>query len=312
MAAATPLRPESDHCQRWSKGRHSWRHLSEGGFDARLFDIAPVDEAAARTIVERHHYARSLPAVRMSWGLFTRDESLVDDGALFVGGRPLLGVACLSVPMTAAVLSNVFPDLEPFTESLELGRLVLTDAVPANAESWFLTRVWRQAAARGVRGVVSFADPLPRQRIVEQLQPDGTRAERVERLSPGHVGACYQGAGARACGRSTPRTLLHLPRRGEVLSERTLSKIRTQESGAEAGERRLVSLGATPRKAGQAPRAWLHQALEEVGATRLRHPGNFRYAWPLGSRTAKRRVTIALPPSPYPKAAHDLLPALYP
>ena len=27
--------PESSSCQRWTLGRHSWRHLSEGGFEAQ-------------------------------------------------------------------------------------------------------------------------------------------------------------------------------------------------------------------------------------------------------------------------------------
>jgi hypothetical protein len=33
--------------------------------------------------------------------------------------------------------------------------------VPANGESWFLARCWEMAARQGVRGVVSFSDPVP-------------------------------------------------------------------------------------------------------------------------------------------------------
>lgn len=307
-AAAITLRPESPYCQRWQSGRHSWRHVSEGGFDRGLFDVAPISEAAARAVVERHHYARTLPAVRLSWGLFTTDERLVDESTVIVDGRSLVGVVCLSVPMSTAVLTNVFPTLDPFTQSLELGRLVLTDPVPANAESWFLTRVWRQAADRGIRGVVSFADPLPRRRRISELDAAGRPVERIEVLSPGHVGACYQGAGAIACGRSTARTLLYLPRHGEVLSERTISKIRLQHSGSDAAERRIVELGAAPRRRGEDPRTWLRQALDDVGAVRVRHPGNYRYAWPIGDRRIRRDVTIGLPSTPYPKAATGILP----
>lgn len=300
--------PSSPYCQRWAEGRHSWRHVSEGGFDASQFVVHPIPEALARSVVARHHYAGTLPATRLSWGLLTRDERLIDDSTPQMGGLGLVGAACLSVPMTASVLSNVFPQLEPFAESLELGRLVLTDPVPANAESWFLTRVWRQAAVAGIRGIVSFADPLPRQRITLRTLQDGTAAEVVETLSPGHVGACYQGAGAIACGRSTARTLVYLPRHGTVLSERTLSKIRLQESGSAAAERHLVALGATPRRISQDPRTWLRSALDDVGATRLRHPGNFRYAWPIGTRRERRRSTIAIPPTPNPKADTHRLP----
>jgi len=302
------LRPESPFCQRWNEGRHSWRHISEGGFNRRLFDVAPIPEVAARAVVERHHYARTLPAVRMSWGLFTTDDRLVDETTVLVDGRALVGVLCLSVPMSTAVLTNVFPTLDPFTQSLELGRLVLIDSVPANAESWFLMRAWRQAADLGIRGVVSFADPLPRRRVTATVDEHGLTVDRVEVLSPGHVGACYQGAGAIACGRSTARTLLYLPRHGEVLSERTVSKIRLQHSGSGSAERRIVELGARPRRRGEDPRVWLRQALDDVGAVRVRHPGNYRYAWPVGDRRIRRTVTIGLLATSYPKAATGVLP----
>lgn len=306
---STSRNPSSPYCQRWAESRHSWRHVSEGGFDATQFDVRPIPEALARSIVTRHHYAGTLPATRLSWGLLTRDDRLIDDSTPLSDDLGLVGVACLSVPMTASVLTNVFSQLEPFTESLELGRLVLTDPVPANAESWFLTRVWRQAAAAGLRGIVSFADPLPRQRVISHTLPDGTATEVVETISPGHIGACYQGAGAIACGRSTARTLIYLPRHGTVLSERTLSKIRLQESGSAAAERHLVTLGATPRRSSQDPRTWLRSALDDIDAIRLRHPGNFRYAWPIGTRRQRRRSTIAITSTPRPKADTHRLPA---
>ena len=101
--------PESSSCQRWTLGRHSWRHLSEGGFDARQFSVDEIPESVARSFVCRHHYAASYPAGRMAWGLFS--ETGEDPASL-------VGVAVLSVPMSAAVVSNVFPELAPFTQSL--------------------------------------------------------------------------------------------------------------------------------------------------------------------------------------------------
>ena len=199
------------------------------------------------------------------------------------------------------------PTAAPYTESLELGRFVLTDT-PANAESWFLARVFALARAAGIRGVVSFADPMPRSRIVRDDTPDG-ELTRVENVQPGHVGSIYQALNARACGRSTARTLTYLPEHGLVVSARALSKIRAQESGARAAEGRLVALGAVPRRTGQDPRDWLPTALREAGAVKVRHPGNFRYAWPLGSPSDRRRARISLPATRYPKAATDLLPA---
>lgn len=45
--------------------------------------------------------------------------------------------------------------------------------------------------------------------MITRTLPNGTASDVVETVSPGHVGSCYQGAGAIACGRSTART--HLP-----------------------------------------------------------------------------------------------------
>lgn len=93
-----------------------------------------------------------------------------------------------------------------------------------------------------------------------------------------------------------------------MLSERTLSKIRTGEPGADAGERHLITLGARTRRAGEDPRIWLREALVDVGVRKIRHPGNHRYAWPLGTARQRRQQLIALERTAYPKAAKDLLP----
>lgn len=291
--------PASPYCQRWSDGRHSWRHVAEGGFDASRFEITTIPEATARAFTIRHHYAASFPAARFTYGLVTDDETLRIDGTM-IDGKALVGVAVLSVPMHARVLTNVFPDLEPFTESLELGRFVLTDT-PANAESWFLGRLFRRAASDGIRGIVSFADPLPRHRTVTDIDDAGQVATRLEQVTPGHCGVIYQAANALSLGRSTARTLTYVPRAGLVLSARTLSKIRGQERGSDAAERHLVDLGATPRGPRADPSAWLRDALDEIGARSVRHPGNYRYAWTIGPGAARRRDRVLLPRTPYPK-----------
>ena len=121
--------------------------------------------------VERHHYAGTYVASRLRYGLWERDGTLV-------------GVAVLSIPVQRAVLTRPFPELEPYQESLELGRFVLADHVPANGESWFLGQVFRLAQHEGVRGIVSFSDPVARRDL----------AGRV--VFPGHVGAIYQASNA--------------------------------------------------------------------------------------------------------------------
>lgn len=66
-------------------------------------------------------------------------------------------------------------------------------------------------------------------------------------------------------------------------------------------ERQLVQLGARPLRAGETPSRWLTDALDTVGASRLRHAGNWRYCFPIGTPAQRRRVRIALPTTPYPK-----------
>jgi hypothetical protein len=190
--------------------------------------------------------------------------------------------------MGAAVLTGVFPRLEPMVESVELGRFALLDEIPANAESWMLARVFHLAALAGVRGVVSFSDPMPR------------RSSTGAVLTPGHVGTIYAASYAVYTGRGTPRTILLLPD-GTVLSDRAAQKVRAQERGHLHVERRLVSLGAPPLDGAQ-PAAWLRAALVAVGARRVRHRGNHRYCFRLG-RTRRERdaVLIDLPSRPYPK-----------
>jgi hypothetical protein len=166
-AAPAEVSPPSDWCLRWRDGRSRWRHRSEGGFDTARYEAAPLDDRTAKAYVERHHYTRSYVASRLRYGLWDRRGAL-------------LGVAVLSVPVRKEVLTGPFPELEPFAESLELGRFLLADRVPANGESWFLGRVFRLAGREGVRGVVSFSDPVARRDAAGRL------------VFPGHIGGIYQ------------------------------------------------------------------------------------------------------------------------
>lgn len=257
-------------CLRWRDRRHSWRRRSEGGFDRDDYTVAPLAELDAKAFVVGHHYSGSYPASIHRYGM-RRDGQLV-------------GVAVLSGPVQTKVLTNAFPTLTPFTQAVELGRFVLVDDIPANGESWFLARCFEHAADLGVRGVVSFSDPLPR--IV-----DGRT------VMPGHVGLIYQASNAAYCGRGTARTLTVL-RDGSVLNDRSMQKIRQLERGHEHVERLLVDHGATPRR-GAAPAAWLADALAQIGARPVRHRGNHRYLFTIGA--ARRHTAIGFTPAAYPK-----------
>lgn len=265
----------TEFCQRWRERRHSWRHRSEGGFDSSRYEVAPVAEAAARAFVEQHHYSGCYPASRLRYGLYS--------------GHWLVGVAVLSVPVQRSVLTLPFPGLTPYSESLELGRFVLLDQVPANAESWFLARAFELAATAGIRGVVSFSDP------VQRTTTDGSI------VMPGHIGTIYQATNARYLGRSTPRTLLMLPD-GTTLSARAVAKVQAGDRGHAYAERQLVQFGAPALEEGQDRHEWTRAALTAAGVRRVRHRGNHRYAFALGGPAARRSLLIGLESGPYPKS----------
>jgi len=259
LMSTTPA--DTTVCQRWLEGAHSWRPISEGGFNRAEYAVAPVPEALAKSFVRTHHYSTSYPASRLRYGLYE--------------GPELVGVAVLSIPVRKEVLTGVFPQLAPYRESLELGRFVLLNRVPANAESWFLAALFEQAADEGVRGIVSFSDPVAR-----------TNA-RGERLFAGHVGTIYQATNATYLGRSRPR-ILRLKADGSVFNDRTAAKAGT----------------------GQRGHAYAEAQLEGAGELRkLRHGGNHRYAFTLGNRRERKalaRDLAAFAPLPYPKRTDEV------
>jgi hypothetical protein len=174
----------SDWCQRWRGRAHTWRHRSEGGFDARRYEVELLDEKRSKLFVLEHHYSSSFPAAKTRFGL-------VDTSG---GERRLCGVAVFGIPVSQAVLTRSLPDLVPFQESLECSRFVLTDDCPA-PESWFLARCFEELLILGVRGIVSFADPVPRRDTSGAL------------IAVGHIGIIYQATNAHYLGRATARTV---------------------------------------------------------------------------------------------------------
>jgi hypothetical protein len=252
-------------CQRWRDRHPSWRPDREH-FNPLAHEVfAFSDDATPKAFVERHHYAASYPAARFRFGLHQR----------FVG---LVGVAVFSVPMHPAVLA-------PWSmrDAVELGRLVLLDEVPANAESWFVRRCLDLLTREGLAGVVSFSDPEPRTTSDGQL------------VFVGHAGTVYAALGARFAGRATARTLRLLPD-ARSFSARAASKIRSRERGWEYAVEQLVAQGARAPAAGEDLRPWLAAQLPRITRT-MRHQGNYRYL--LGLTEGARKMLPA--GSPYPK-----------
>lgn len=275
MTLDLPASAYSSTCQRWTGRRQSWRPVGEP-FHPGRYEVRPIaDDTTARNFVIANHYSGSYVSALHRFGLYHAAR--------------LVGVAVYSSPTSNAVLTCVLPDLRPHVESVELGRFVLEDAVPGNGESWFLARCHEQLQAAGVAGVVSFADPIPRQ------LPTG------EQVAPGHVGTIYQASNAVYTGRGCPRTLWVLPD-ATIMNGKALQKIRDQDQGHGYAERLLQRWGASPMLPGEDPKLWLRKAKADAGVRTFRHPGNHRYVFRLG-RHARRHVRVALPAQTYPKHA---------
>lgn len=290
----------TDWCQRWNLRQHSWTHRRAGGFRSELYRVVPICERTARSYVCTHHYLGSFPAARRNYGLYLTGTAPADPSVLPDPAAPpdadLVSVAVFGIPASRAVLTNPLPDLEPYTESLELSRFVLEGEAltpgqrggraPGNSESWFLARTLERLADEGVRAVVAFSDPVP-------------RVINGRTIFPGHQGLIYRASNAHYAGRSTPRLITLLPD-GTTLSDRAISKIRRQESGHAYAERRLIALGANPRIGGAATAsAWLNDALHEISATRVRHAGCHRYILAT-TRAQRRALRLRLDARPYP------------
>ena len=194
--------------------------------------------------------------------------------------------------MAKAVLTGPFPTLEAYQQSLELGRFCLVDECPSNSETFFLARAFRLAAQVGVRGIVSFSDPFARTDLDGNL------------IFPGHIGHIYICANSLYLGRSSSRRIILLPD-GSVLSHRAIQKVRQRERGHEYVERNLIRFGARAPRAGQSPSEWIIQALEDIGARKLDHPGNHRYAFRVGTPAQRRSTPIGMTEEPYPQRSPD-------
>lgn len=255
--------------QRWKLGRNYWRVDRDEGFRKAHYTIDEIKDSVAKKFVVEHHYSGSYPIAMERVGLFH--------------GRTLVGVCVFSIPINNSVVPR-YTGLAA-EQGTELGRFVLLDEVPYNAESYFLAgafKVLRELRA-SVSAVVAYSDPMPR----------STASGDV--VLPGHIGIAYQASNALYLGRASSKTL-HLTPSGIALSSRAISKVRLQEHGAQSAENRLVKLGATPRSFGQDPSEWIDNILASDKFRKVRHPGNHIYAWALGNQRNKAHLIKSFAP----------------
>lgn len=243
-------------CQRWRTGRATYRPAGEP-IATRDYEVAAIpDDRTAKTFVLEHHCAASYPAARYRFGLYR--------------GAELAGVAVFSQPARPEVLRPLPGDPKA---SVDLGRFVLLDAVPANGETWFLARCFELLRREAIVGVVSFSDPVPR--------ADAAGAVTFR----GHVGCIYQAHNAVYLGRTRADWMRLLPD-GTSLHNRALAKARARDRGWRYVVELLERYGAAPapRVADLGP--WLDVWVPRL-TRRVRHAGNHKFAWGL-DRAAKR------------------------
>lgn len=259
-------------CQRWRERRDSYRPAGET-IDPSRYGVEPVEERDAKAFVCAHHYSGSYPAARVRVGLYLSRPFWAPE---------LVGVCVFGVPAQARTLPRYAPGAE---DGVVLSRFVLLDEVPANGETWFLSRAFRvlRSELPAVGAIVGYSDP------VKRTTTDGAV------VLPGHVGTIYQAHNGRYLGRSGSETL-HLAPDGRVVSRRALSKIRNDERGAAYAYRQLLEMGAPPRLHGEEGPAYVERALACGAFRRVRHPGNHVYGWALSGR-----VSLAPTAGPYPK-----------
>ena len=292
----------SSVCQRWGLGRDAYRPAGEV-VDTRSLEVAPItSDSEARAFVERHHYSKSYPAARYRFGLYAK--RLAAPYAWSIGTRHerhLVGVAVFSHPSNTLALRPLpleaqRPDREetPLTHdatwcpSVELGRFVLLDRevapeVGANAETWFLARIFELLKREGLAGVVSFSDPYRR-----------TTADGRD-VFAGHVGTIYQAHNAVYLGQARTDTARFLPD-GKTLHNRSVAKLRGCERGWRYVVEQLVAYGANAPSSSEDMAAWTERWVARLTRT-VRKPGNHKYVWAF-ERALKRSLPQSLP---YPK-----------
>jgi hypothetical protein len=259
----------TDDTQRHTERRVRYRPARET-IRPSEYDVDAIGPVEAKAFVRRHHYARTCGSTSHNFALYRRGE--------------LAGVAVFGALASMNAHRKVFPTVDT-KQGVTLGRLVLTDVVPGNGETYFIVRCFELLRQRGVVGVESCADPQP------TVDADGKPTRR------GHVGGVYQGSNGSYIGMTNPKTLRVFPD-GLVFSNRASGKVVRGETGLDYAEGQLVAYGADPLEPGEDPQTWIDTWRDRLTRSQ-RHYGNHRYLWALDKR--RRAEVLRFPTLPYPK-----------
>jgi hypothetical protein len=100
-----------------------------------------MESREASRLVVAHHYLHRRPPISHAYGVYRGDE--------------LLGAVTYGVPASRHLQKSACPTAPD--QVIELNQLWVDDVLPANTESWFVSR---SLALLPPRIVVSYADPL--------------------------------------------------------------------------------------------------------------------------------------------------------
>jgi len=264
-------------CQRWREGRDSYRLDPREPINTNRYEIAAIEgkgsDTICRAFISEHHYLRTMPAARFRLGLYR--------------GGALVGVAVYAVPGGDRIARASFPFLDRM-EVVTLGRLVLLDDVEYRGESWFVRECHRRIYREGIKGVISFSDPIPR------------CTEAGVLVTPGHVGTVYQSLNALYTGKSKAMTKRLFRDDASEVACRSASKIRAKARG-ETDPKKIrswrsavaeyVRHGAQPPEVDGGPelQAWLDEATA-LTTVEFWHSGNARYVFGLDKRVRRHAV----------------------
>lgn len=115
-----------------------------------MIDVEAIPRVTAYAFVQEHHYSAVLPRLtKVCLGARDAGGSLAAVATLGWGVRPLHTIAA------------AFPGCVPH-DYFELGKLCLRDDMPANSESWFLSRIikWLKINEPGRKLLWTWADGI--------------------------------------------------------------------------------------------------------------------------------------------------------
>lgn len=115
--------------------------LSAGMIPEMHLEIREIDSREASRVVVARHYLHRRPPISFAYGLFQSGF--------------LVGVVTYGTPASRHLQMGACPSDPSLV--IELNRLWLDDSLPANSESWFVSRTLKMLPPRIV---VSYADPV--------------------------------------------------------------------------------------------------------------------------------------------------------